>query len=391
VTPLRFSAYTLVSALGIGLRSHLEALLADRSGLRANDFVEGASLTTWIGRVDGVEDIRLPEPLSAFDCRNNRLVELALQADNFEAEVATAREAYGPERVGLFIGTSTSGILECEQAYLTGGAQGPLPEFHYATTSSLASATDYLRRRLRVRGPVLSISTACSSSAKALVAAQRAIEAGLCDAAIAGGVDSLCLTTLYGFNSLELVSNQPCKPFALDRGGISIGEAAGLVLLTRERGRVSLVGHGESSDAHHISSPHPGGLGAVLAMRAAIDNAGITAQDISYVHLHGTGTRSNDLSESNAVRHVFTDPPPTSSTKAYTGHTLGAAGAIAALFSALMLENEFIAGLQHGADLDPTLDINLQPFSAPRHSDLILVNAFGFGGSNCSLVLGQVP
>jgi 3-oxoacyl-[acyl-carrier-protein] synthase-1 len=391
MTALRFSTYTLVSALGVGRRAHLEALLANRSGLHANDFAEAASLTTWIGRVHGVEDVRLPEALTAFDCRNNRLVELALQADNFEDDVAAARKTFGPGRIGLFIGTSTSGILECERAYLAGGAQGPLPEFRYATTSNLASATDYLRRRLALHGPVLTISTACSSSAKAFVAAQRAIEAGLCDAAIAGGVDSLCLTTLYGFNSLELVSDQPCKPFALERDGISIGEAAGLVLLSREQGRVGLVGHGESSDAYHISSPHPDGLGAALAIGAAIESAAVSPEDISYVHLHGTGTRSNDLAESNAVRQVFADPPPASSTKAYIGHTLGAAGATAVLFSALMLENDFIAGLQHGATLDPALDINLRPFSEPRHSELILVNAFGFGGSNCSLLLGHTP
>lgn len=362
-------------------------LLEGRSGLRPNDFAPAADLATWIGRVSAVEDVRLPGELAAFDCRQNRLVELALSGGDLLERVEDARDAYGADRIGVYFGTSTSGILECELAYLEAGAEGPLPDYRYATTHNLDASAQYLRARLALRGPGATISTACSSSAKAFAAAQRAVQAGLCDAALVGGADSLCLTTLYGFNSLELLSAGPCRPFAAGRDGISIGEAAGLVLLTREQGEVRLAGYGESSDAHHMSSPHPQGEGAAAAMRAALDRAGRAPETVGYLHLHGTGTASNDPAEARAVRRVFRDPPPAASTKAFTGHTLGAAGVTAAILSALMIERGFVAGLGHGAPLDEALGLALLARAEPRRVDSILSNSLGFGGSNCSLLL----
>jgi 3-oxoacyl-[acyl-carrier-protein] synthase-1 len=238
------------------------------------------------------------------------------------------------------------------------------------------------------------VSTACSSSAKVFASAARMIEAGLIDAAVVGGVDSLCLTTLYGFNSLELLAPQPCRPYDVERNGISIGEAAAFILLQRpaaslDADAVLLLGAGESSDAHHMSSPHPEGLGAQMAMSAALKVAGLQADDIGYINLHGTATPSNDAAEGRAVAALFGDRVPCSSTKGATGHTLGAAGGLEAIISALALQQGFMPGGVNTRQLDPAIPVQYLTAIrevAPRR---VLSNSFGFGGTNCSLILGR--
>ena len=251
----------------------LDALLNNRSGLRRCDFMD-TDLDTYIGRVDGLEDEPVVARLRDFDCRNNRLAMLGLAADNFESAIAAARERYGAHRIAVIVGTSTSGILETELAYRQRDAAGRLPEnFNYRTTHENYSVADFVRRYLALQGPALVISTACSSSAKVFASASRMIASGLCDAAVVGGVDSLCMTTLYGFSSLEIVSPAPCRPADAERSGISIGEAAGFALLEKNEGDTDmpcLLGYGESSDAYHMSTPHPEGSGARLAMVATI-------------------------------------------------------------------------------------------------------------------------
>jgi 3-oxoacyl-[acyl-carrier-protein] synthase-1 len=337
----------------------------------------------------------LREDLHEFDCRNNRLAQLALQQDDFATNASAALARYSPERVGVFIGTSTAGILETEIAYRHRDPESGalLQPPHYRYSHSTHSITEFVRRYFNLAGPALTVSTACSSSAKVFATAQRMISAGLIDAAIVGGVDSLCLTTLYGFSSLQLTSAQPCRPFDAQRNGVSIGEGAAFVLLEQivpaRRDALLLLGVGESSDAYHMSSPHPEGLGAQQAMQAALQRAGLSVDAIDYINLHGTATPSNDAAEGHAVASLFGKRVPVSSTKGATGHTLGAAGAVEAVIAALALTHDFIpAGVNtQSVDSALTIDYVLENRYQPlRH---VLSNSFGFGGTNCSLIFGR--
>jgi 3-oxoacyl-[acyl-carrier-protein] synthase-1 len=273
--PVLLESFTASSCIGQGIAAMTESLLAQRSGLKKCDF-ETVDIDTHIGEVAGVDGVRLPAALSRFDCRNNRLAELALRQDGFEHAVQRAASRWHRKRIGVFIGTSTAGILETELAYRgRDRATGALPaQFEYGATHNSFSAADYLRRRLALEGPAVSVSCACASSAKVFGAARRMLDAGLIDAALVGGVDSLCLTTLYGFHSLQLSSSRPCRPFDAARDGISIGEAAAFAWLERapanlDSDAVLLLGVGESSDAYHMSAPHPEGQGARRASRPA--------------------------------------------------------------------------------------------------------------------------
>ena len=384
--PLAITAYTATSALGGGIAAMLEALRRGESGLKPNDF-DRAELRAFIGRVAGLEERPVGGALAAFDCRNNRLAQLGLEQDGFRAAVERARSKYGPRRVAVLLGTSTSGILQTELAYRARGAGGELPAgFDYRHGQNLFSVTDFVRRSLGLEGPAATISTACSSSAKVFASASRYIEAGVADAAVVGGVDSLCLTTMHGFTSLQLVSDEPCRPFDAARKGMNIGEAAGYALVEKTGSDLKLVGYGESSDAHHMSTPHPEGEGALAAMRQALERGGLAPEDIDYVNAHGTATPANDRSEDRALVRLFGSRVPVSSTKSLTGHTLGAAGIIEAIVCFLALEHDLIPATAHTTRLEPGLEsqIVLQTRSAPvRHA---LSNSFGFGGSNCSLV-----
>jgi 3-oxoacyl-[acyl-carrier-protein] synthase-1 len=393
--PLLLAEFTATSCIGTGVAPTLASLVQQRSGLRHCDF-ETVRIDTHIGEVPGVDAQRLPTQLRIFDCRNNRLAELALRQDGFFDAVDTAAARWGRRRIGVFIGTSTAGIMQTELAYRARDpVSGALPRaFEYGATHNSFSVADYIRQRCRLEGPAVAVSSACASSAKVFGAARRMIEVGLIDAALVGGADSLCLTTLYGFHSLQLSSPTPCRPFDVARDGISIGEAAAFALLERPSEKANgdsilLHGVGESSDAYHMSAPHPEGLGAKRAMQAALDSAALAPGDIDYINLHGTGTPSNDRSESQAVTSIFGPTTPCSSTKGATGHALGAAGALEAVISALAIRNGLMPGGIQTTRIDPTLTAHYIKENRRAPLRRVLSNSFGFGGTNCSLIFGR--
>lgn len=393
--PLWISHFTATSGIGRGAPQTLAALRERRGGLALCAF-DTVDLPTFVGEVPGVDTVQLPQELSAFDCRNNRLALLGLMQDGFADAVTAAARKYGAQRVGVFLGTSTSGILQTELAYRRRDpVNGALPaDFVYATTHNTFSVADFTRHCLGLTGPAVVVSSACSSSAKVFASARRMMAAGLIDAAVVGGVDSLCLTTLYGFNSLGLMSSRPCRPFDVARDGISIGEAAAFALVERmpeqlDANAVLLLGVGESSDAYHMSSPHPDGLGARLAMQDALAMAQLDAADIDYINLHGTATPSNDVAETKAVAAVFGSSTPCSSTKGATGHALGAAGALEAVVCALALQNDLLPGGLNTRQLDPLLPLNYLLANREQPVRRVLSNSFGFGGTNCSLIFGR--
>jgi 3-oxoacyl-[acyl-carrier-protein] synthase-1 len=381
----------MTSCLGAGLAPARRALRAGRSGLAPNHF-ETVDLQTFVGEIAGVDGQALPKPLAAFDCRNNRAAELGLAQDGFIASVEQAVARHGPARIGVFMGTSTAGILQTELAYRRRAPDGSLPrDFDYRRTHNTFSIAEYVRTRLGLEGPCAAISTACSSSAKAFASAARLIEAGLIDAAVVGGVDTLCLTTLYGFNSLQLLSHDPCRPYDAARDGISIGEAAAFALLERDGdgNAMHLLGAGESCDAYHMSAPHPEGLGARLAMERALNSAGLAAADVDYVNLHGTATPSNDAAEDKAIMSLLGAQVACSSTKGMTGHTLGAAGGLEALITVLAIEEGLVPGSPGTRGIDPQLHANYVVSAREAAIEVAMNNSFGFGGSNCSLVFGR--
>jgi 3-oxoacyl-[acyl-carrier-protein] synthase-1 len=393
MTAVTITASTLVNACGAGWSAVGDALLAGRTGLAPNDFAPAAGLDTHVGRVEGLERLPLPAAYEADDCRLNRLILHTLSQDGFAAAVAKARDRHGPTRIGAFLGTSTSGILATELATRDGLRDGqplPLSDAFYQRRHNMYAGLRFLRAWLGLRGVGHTISTACSSSAKVFGAAQRAIAAGWCDAAVVGGADTLALSTLHGFRSLELLSRFPCRPCDAERDGISIGEAAGFALLEPHGdGTVAVTGCGESADAWHMSSPHPEGAGAVRAMRAALAAAGVPPQAIDYVNLHGTATRANDLAEDRAVCEALPHGPPVSSTKGWTGHALGAAGITEALITAFALERQWVPRTLHCTTPDPALKGRVVTASHAAPLAHALTNSFGFGGNNCSLVLSR--
>ena len=392
--PLAISRYSIVNCLGAGSRAVADAMRDRRSGLAPCDF-ETVALDTHIGRVHGLEALPVRSDLGAYDCRNNRLAQLGIELDGFAGAVTQARDRYGAARIGVFVGTSTSGILETELAYRRRDpVTGALPrDYRYTQTHNTFSLADFVRRFLGLQGPAIVVSSACSSTAKVFGNAARMIAAGACDAAVVGGVDSLCLTTLYGFHSLELTSRGPCRPFDAERDGLSIGEGAGFALLERVEARpgagaTRLLGIGDSCDAYHMSTPHPEGLGARLAMQRALASAGLTPADIDYVNLHGTATRANDAAEDRSVWELFGDGIPCSSTKGATGHLLGAAGITEIIISILAIEHGLMPGSAHTRRVDPAMRSNYLMETRDARVRRVLSNSFGFGGSNCSVVLG---
>ncbi|UDM52989.1 beta-ketoacyl-[acyl-carrier-protein] synthase family protein [Cupriavidus sp. MP-37] len=394
MSPLLFSHFTATSCLGAGIDATLAALRAQRGGLAPCRFGDVA-LDTYVGEVAGIDTVTLPAGLTEFDCRNNRLAQLALAQDDFAARVREAAARYGAHRIGVFLGTSTAGVLQTELGYRQRDpATGALPpDFHYGGTHNPYSLPAFLRQHLGLTGPAAAVSSACSSGAKVFSSARRMLEAGWIDAAVVGGVDSLCHTTLYGFNALELLSRQPCRPCDVARNGISIGEGAVFGLLERVTGTVAddailLAGIGESSDAHHMSTPHPQGLGARMAMAQALASAGIAPAQVGYVNLHGTATRSNDAAEALAMAAVLPGTP-CSSTKGATGHALGAAGALEAVICALALRHGLVPAGINTTQVDPALDVNYQLANRDTPLRYAMSNAFGFGGSNCSLLFAR--
>lgn len=377
---------TATCAAGAGLEAIRESLYTQASGLRPNDFAD-CDLSTWVGRVDDVESVRIAPAQREYECRNNRLALLGLEQDGFAARVASVRRRFGAERVACVLGTSTAGIEHSERAYRH-------PEDSNRFNSRLAhnphTSTRFVAELLGLSGPVMTISTACSSSAKVFASAARLIDAGLADAAVVGGVDSLCLSVLHGFNSLELVSEQPCRPFDRDRNGLSLGEAAGFAVLESDPsssiGR--LLGWGETSDAWHMAAPHPEGRGAISAMQTALASAGLEPAEVDHINCHGTATPMNDRIEAGALRHVFGNPPPAVSTKAWTGHTLGAAGIVESVFSLLAITDQRIPASLNCVEPEPDWSDFILRQTRPASVRIVLSNSFGFGGSNCSLLFG---
>ena len=398
--PLALTASTAISALGRGAADHLQAVRSRAGALRPNDFEPSAG--GWIGRVAGVEAHRLPPAMLGFECRNNRLADMALRTDGFVDAVAEARSVYGAGRIAVVLGTSTSGITAGEDAYRQRDtATGVLPDgFQFDLTQDVFSLGRYVRAVLGLRGPALVVSTACASSARSFIDAAQLIHSGVCDAAVVGGADSLCRMTLHGFAALELISPEPCRPCDAGRTGISIGEAAGFELLERadaprrdgRRGdRLALLGVGVASDAYHMSSPHPHGAGAVAAMRQALRSARLAPSQVDWVKLHGTGTRANDAMEDLAVFEVFGNAVPCSSTKAWTGHTLGTCGILEAVIVGQCMTDGVVAGCLGVEAADPTFKSDVAITNRAQPVRAVISNSFGFGGINCSLVLGRLP
>lgn len=385
----------LVCALGSEPATIRRRLLVEaESGLTVSDACSpGRPLP--LGRVDGALPPleHLPLPMRS---RNNALALAALAQIRPAVDAAIAR--YGADRVGVIVGTSTSGVGATEDAIAAHQASGALPaDFHYGQ-QEMGSPAAVLSHVLQVGGPAYVHSSACSSSAKALASAARLIRMGLVDAVVSGGVDTLCGFTVAGFSALESVSAAQCDPLGAARNGINLGEGAALFLMTREPAAVALCGWGESSDGHHMSAPDPLGAGARIAMGEALRRAGIQASQVDYINLHGTATVQNDAMESRAVADLFGPGVAVSSTKPFTGHTLGAAGAVEAAFCWLAMQDDNETGLLPPhlwrGEPDPALPaLNVaQPGARLGHPiRYALSNSFAFGGSNASLVFGRRP
>jgi 3-oxoacyl-[acyl-carrier-protein] synthase-1 len=389
--PLRITGHSIVCPAGIGLSELTAALREGRSGLRPNDFGE-SPIPTWIGRVPGVEAVALPDRLADWDCRNNRLAWLAMTSDGFFERASAARDRYGANRIALVMGTSTSSIGATEEAYRRLLPDGQYPEdLRRPNVHTPHSLCNFVREALGLQGVAVTVATACSSSAKVFAQAERLMRLGLADAAIVGGVDSLCGSVLFGFNSLELVSPEPCRPFDRARRGISLGEAGGFALLERD-GEAGpwLLGYGESSDAHHMSSPHPEGLGARLAIQDALARAALTPDAIDYINLHGTASQKNDEVEAQVVASMFPARTLASSTKGWTGHTLGAAGIVEAVITFVAMDTGLVPGTLNARELDPACGPQIRIRNESAEVRFALSNSFGFGGSNCSLLFGKM-
>lgn len=388
IPPLAVSAFTATCALGWGLDALADGLATNRSALRHND-LPGIALDTWIGRVDGLEGLPWDEP--EWDSRATRLLALSLQADGFDRAVAAACARHGAQRVGLVLGTAASTIAVSEQAYRQLAADGGFPPAlrHEALNTPHALAA-FAQRRLGLQGPALTVSTACSSGAQAVAVAERWLRLGLVDAVVAGGVDALGGSLLHGFAALQVLDTAPCRPFDAARHGISIGEAGAWLLLERGPGPCQLRGHGVANDAHHMSSPHPQGLGAEAALGDALARAGLQAPALDLVHLHGTGTPANDAVEAALVARHYRDGVHACGSKGLTGHTMGAAGALGAVVALLALSRGLCPGGAPTAEPDPSFGAGFaarwrpQPRQgAVRHA---ACHSFGFGGHNVVLV-----
>ncbi|HED18842.1 MAG TPA: beta-ketoacyl-[acyl-carrier-protein] synthase family protein [Gammaproteobacteria bacterium] len=381
----------IICALGDKPREILDGLLTgNQDGMRESTGLV-RDRTTFVGQVT-VPLPDVPERLSDYRCRNNRFIVAAYNQISDDIELAKSR--YGSDRVGIVIGTSTSGIAEGEKAVTHRLHCDTLPQGYNYKQQEMGTAAEFLAYLAGLSGIAYTVSTACASSSKVFASAKRLIEAGIIDACVVGGSDSLCGLTLNGFDALESVSENICNPFSQNRDGISIGEGAALFLLQKGAGEILLLGTGESSDAYHMSAPHPDGKGAETAIRGALADAGLRPEDIGYVNLHGTGTRKNDLMESKAINRIFGQSVPCSSTKSLVGHTLGAAGAIEIGFCWLTLFSWNRQQLLPLHRWDGIRDKELSPITligerTRLERSIVMSNSFAFGGSNASVIIGS--
>ena len=375
----------MISALGSDLEDIKAQLLNGRPNLDISDEFHTSHTAVPLGRIQEP----LPElPLKdlKWQSRNNQIAWAV--TCKILPQIQDAINRYGAERVAVIVGTSTSGIGDSER-YLGQRAQtGELSENYHYGLQEMGATANFVALATGAKGPIYGVSTACSSGAKALASARRLIRSGFCDAVIAGGVDSLCQLTVQGFSSLEAISTEQCNPFSRNRNGINIGEAGAMFLITSDEAEIELLGVGESSDAHHISAPDPTGTGAIRCMKLAIQDANITSSEIDYLNLHGTATPLNDQMESKAVDEVFGQTVQCSSTKPFTGHTLGAAGALEAAICWLSLKEGMLPPHIWDGEYDP--DLPELAFSKGEKNALVrcaLSNSFAFGGKNISLIL----
>lgn len=385
-------ALGMINALGGNLDEIVPALAATRAPGMAN--VHTGIGDAFAGSVLAPLDLAPPAALARYDCRNNRLLLAALA--QIAPALEAARERYGAHRIGVVLGTSTSGIEAAEAAFVYHAQAGQLPANFNYRQMEIGTAAPFAAAALGVQGPAFTISTACTSSAKAFASARRLLQLQLCDAVVVGGVDSLCELTVQGFASLESTSGVRTNPMSVNRCGINVGEGAAVFLMSRDEAAVRLAGLGESSDAHHISSPDPQGAGGELALREALADAGIAPSTLGYVNLHATATRKNDEMEAKLMARVFPDGVATSGTKPLTGHQLGAAGATELGFAWLALARDDVPLPRHvwDGELDPALpalDLVESERFLPRAAgaQYVMSNSFAFGGSNVSLILGR--
>ena len=389
------NAVAMISALGCTLEESVMALsLGHATGMHESTKWLKEGKPTWVGGVE-IDLPDLPDYLRVHNSRNNRLLLAALVS--IRGQIDAVIERFGSERVGVILGTSTSGLDETSYLVHALHHQQTVESYFYQR-QELGDTAAVVAKLLNLKGPCYTISTACSSGARSMISAAKLIESGVIDAAIVGGADTLNTMALNGFDSLEVLSQQHCTPFALGRDGINIGEGAALLLLTREKNEgdkhpVALLGYGESSDAWHMSAPHPEGEGAKMALIQAMKMAQLKPADIGYIHLHGTATPMNDSVEAQVVHDLFGHQTPCSSTKHLTGHTLGAAGCVGAAISHLLLTQELLLPPQNFAEreIDPQLpEFGLLKTAQPLGKRAIISNAFAFGGNNSSLILGNV-
>lgn len=382
--------YQTTSAAGSNLLELRKSLADQKSGLRENDFPE-SHLKTWIGRVGEIDDIDLGE----WQSRNNALAHIGLQQGSILVNIEKLKAQFSSARIGIVMGSSTSSIDRTETAYTDLTDEGTLkPEYQQSNVHNPHAPSLFVAHSTGVTGPAMTINTACSSSAKVFATGARWLTAGIVDAVLVGGVDTLCLSVLHGFDSLQLVSENQCKPYDEQRDGINLGEAAGFAILMRkqdakEKTGIELLGYGESSDAYHMSHPHPEGLGAKLAMEKALEIAKLEPSAIDYINLHGTSSRANDTIEGTLVGKMFPKTTRCSSTKAWMGHTLGAAGITESIIAFDAIKTGLIPGSMNLSELDKEVDINIQAENVQQEVTYVLSNSFGFGGNNCSLVFGK--
>lgn len=376
---------SLCNALGANRESVAKALSEGRGGLGPSP-IEIAFETV----VGAVEDPlpTLPPDLAPWSTRTTRIAALLL--DDLEAPLERLFSRWRPERIAVLLGTSTAGADVTEEAYRHFLETGALPsDYDLFRQYTYGAILHVVRELTGSRGPSWVVSTACTSSAKPLASAERLISAGIIDAAIVGGIDTLCRMTLHGFKSLDALSATACRPFAEARDGLNIGEGGAFLLVEREGDPIAMLeGVGESSDAYHISAPHPEGLGARLAMQRALAHADCPASAVDHVNAHGTGTRLNDVSEAAAIEELFGREVPVVSTKSFTGHMLGAAGATEAAFAVIATQEGWIPGSLRAAPIDPKIHVRVNEQRLEGRFRHVLSNSFAFGGNNISVLIG---
>jgi 3-oxoacyl-[acyl-carrier-protein] synthase I len=385
--PLRVTGYSMLSALGGTRKEHLDALFEGRTGLGPSPLP--LTFETSVGQVRTV----LPELPRELASRSTRIARMAGHLINgLENPLRRARERWNSDRIGIFLGTSTAGAEVTEQAYKPFVEKGVLPDgYNFQEQHTFGAILHVVAALTGATGPAWTTSTACTSSGKTFATAARLIQAGIIDAAVVGGLDTLCQLTLQGFQSLQALDAQVCRPFNVNRRGINIGEGGAFALLERTGdARVVVAGVGESSDAFHISAPHPEGRGARDAMQRAMNQARCQPANIDHINAHGTGTTLNDTAEANAIAKTVPGQLPVISTKGYTGHTLGAAAALEFTFAAMAIEEGWIPSSLGADELDPAITLNIPKRVTHGKFNTVISNSFAFGGNNVSLLV-QAP